>query len=87
MTHTHIEGNKITTHSHPYSNPNHQHSTANFNLIQSLSFCSIFSYLGTDTILKPVLPTVHTLNSFYTQHFANFLKAVSCLRAPPYTEL
>lgn len=82
FTHVHVEGSHLVTHSHPYSNSQHQHSSVDFSLIRSLSlavtiafamvFASVFRHVSRIIVIKQDL--------FDYVHFYNPL---ALLRAPP----
>lgn len=82
FTHVHVEGSHLVAHSHPYSNSQHQHSSADFSLIRSLSlavtivfamvFASVFRHVTQIIVVKRDL--------FDVIQFYNLLAP---LRAPP----
>ncbi|HHT60608.1 MAG: hypothetical protein QM280_02735 [Bacteroidota bacterium] len=83
FTHVHIEGTKITTHSHPYSNQNHQHSKTNFNLIQALTSVLTLLSIGVGFCLLPLLAKPERIIAYYKQPITHFPQTSNCLRAPP----
>ena len=82
FTHVHVEGSRFVTHSHPYSNAQHQHSSADFSLIRSLSlavtiafaivFASVFCYVMQIIVCKRDL-----------FDYIRFYNPLAPLRAPP----
>ena len=82
FTHVHIEDSRLVVHSHPYSSAQHQHTSAEFNLIRTFSlavtiafasvFASVFRYVIRILVVKR--------DSFYNLRFYNPLAP---LRAPP----
>ena len=82
FTHVHFEGSSFVTHSHPYSNSQHQHSSADFSLIRSLSlavtiafaivFASVFCYVMQIIVCKRDL-----------FDYIRFYNPLAPLRAPP----
>ena len=82
FTHVHIEGSQLVTHSHPYSNAQHQHSSADFSLIRSLS-----SVLTLFVAVVYASIFLHITRVFLVAYQENrqtcFYNPLAPLRAPP----
>ena len=81
--HTHVVGNRVFTHSHPYKSSSHTHSGSGLTLIKSLSdFSALISDENAE--LKPFFSLICEVNSLNSLHVEPFYLALLSLRAPPF---
>lgn len=83
FTHTHFVNSQLITHSHPYQNPHHQHSSASFLLIKALSTSLLVApdFAFTAAVVMTILAVLA-----YASTAADFTQncwKCSLLRAPP----
>ncbi|MBP7965721.1 MAG: hypothetical protein KAZ12_03670 [Paludibacteraceae bacterium] len=82
FTHVHIEGSQLVTHSHPYSNAQHQHSSADFSLIRSLSFAVTIAFaMVFASVFRHVMQIVVFKRDLFD--YIRFYNPLAPLRAPP----
>ena len=81
-THVHVEGSRIITHSHPYSNAHHQHSSADFSLIRALSFAVTIAFaMVFSSVFRHVTRII--LDGYDSLNNTTFYNLHAPLRAPP----
>lgn len=82
FTHIHIEGSQIISHSHPYSNAQHQHSAADVSLIRSLSTAFTLAFaLVCASIFRHITRVIFISCKEVRQ--LSFYNPLAPLRAPP----
>ena len=82
FTHVHVEGSHLIAHSHPYSNSHHQHSSADFSLIRSLSFAVTIAFaMVFASVFRHVTQVILVKHPFFRT--IAFYNPLAPLRAPP----
>jgi len=82
FTHVHVEGSRIITHSHPYSNAHHQHSSVDFSLIRALSFAVTIAFaMVFASVFRHI--TRILLDPYELLSDTTFYNPLAPLRAPP----
>ncbi|MGN0186705.1 MAG: hypothetical protein ACI392_03055 [Paludibacteraceae bacterium] len=81
-THVHIDGARFVTHAHPYSSPNHQHTTADFDHLRLVNVVAVATPLGVSFLcLLQVIEVLCVRVSDVCRSVWHY--ALALLRAPP----
>lgn len=81
--HTHIFGNRIVSHSHPFNNPDRQHTAEELISLAQIGLTSLTDELASSAVEAPSLPATDLIGCFEVSRIALGYSHLSAGRDPP----